>query len=225
MALNFGGLTPANYLKSSGPVIGTMVPCTVACWINAMDNTGTRELICLTHYPTGTAIMDLSANYTGTATINPYFLTADDASGGFTANNTALNIPTTGWHHIVGVLPNTTNCIVYFDGGNKTTSSGGTALAGVAVSNCAIGVKWYTTVAAYAKGNIAFPAIWNVALTDAEIAALAKGISPKKIRPSALKSYARLIGASPEPDLRGWTWARNGNPTPAYVANPRVYAP
>ncbi len=38
-------------------------------------------------------------------------------------------------------------------------------------------------------GNIAHAAIWNVALTDAEVLELANGIIPTRIRPQSLISY------------------------------------
>lgn len=50
-------------------------------------------------------------------------------------------------------------------------------------------------------------AIWNAALSPAEVGALAKGVSPLLIRPANLKGYWPLWGASsPEADLSG-----NGN--------------
>ena len=57
------------------------------------------------------------------------------------------------------------------------------------------------------SGRIAEAAIWNVALADAEIAALARGIKPNHIRPGNLVLYCPLWGThGPEIDLSG-----NGN--------------
>jgi hypothetical protein len=36
-------------------------------------------------------------------------------------------------------------------------------------------------------------AVWNAALTDAEVAILATGFSPKKVRPQSLVFYAPLV--------------------------------
>lgn len=56
-------------------------------------------------------------------------------------------------------------------------------------------------------GRLAEVGIWDVALSDAEIAALATGVSPLLIRPANLKGYWPVYGSgSPEADLSG-----NGN--------------
>lgn len=56
-----------------------------------------------------------------------------------------------------------------------------------------------------ASGRVAEVAVWNVALTDAEVAALAKGASPLKVRPVGLAAYYPLwgVGEAGEPDLSG----------------------
>ena len=62
--------------------------------------------------------------------------------------------------------------------------------------------------------------MWNAALTDAEIASLAKGYKPTRIRPQSLVFYAPLIRDLQ--DTRGSLAITNNNS--ATVANhPRVY--
>lgn len=56
-------------------------------------------------------------------------------------------------------------------------------------------------------GRLADAAFWNAALFAGEVAALARGVSPLRIRPTALLGYWPLFGVgSPEPDYSG-----NGN--------------
>ena len=63
--------------------------------------------------------------------------------------------------------------------------------------------------------------VWNVALTAAEIASLAKGMTPDKIRPQNLVFYAPLVRNLI--DQKGGLALTNNNG--ATVANhPRVYA-
>jgi hypothetical protein len=63
--------------------------------------------------------------------------------------------------------------------------------------------------------------IWNVALTDAEVASLAKGMTCDKVRPQSLVFYAPLVRSLQ--DVRGGLTITNNNT--ATVANhPRVYA-
>jgi hypothetical protein len=76
----------------------------------------------------------------------------------------------------------------------------------------------------YFSGLIAEAGIWSVALTAAEIASLAKGISPLSIRPASLLAYWPLIGqTSPEIDFHG----RFEMTVSGAVADdhPRVYMP
>lgn len=62
------------------------------------------------------------------------------------------------------------------------------------------------------RGDLAEVAIWSVALTAAEMLALAKGVSPLRVRPASLFMYIPIFGvADPEADLSGN--ARNGTVT------------
>ena len=71
------------------------------------------------------------------------------------------------------------------------------------------------------NGDLAEVGIWNAALTAAEIASLAKGMTCDKVRPQSLVFYAPLIRNLQ--DVRGGLTITNHNT--ATVANhPRVYA-
>jgi hypothetical protein len=70
-------------------------------------------------------------------------------------------------------------------------------------------------------GQIAEVGIWNVALTAAEIASLADGMTCDKVRPQSLVFYAPLVRDLQ--DVRGGLTITNNNT--ATVANhPRIYA-
>ena len=76
-------------------------------------------------------------------------------------------------------------------------------------------------VSGFYNGQAAEVGIWNVALTDAEIASLADGMTCDKVRPQSLVFYAPLIRDLQ--DVRGGLTITNNNG--ATVANhPRVYA-
>lgn len=53
------------------------------------------------------------------------------------------------------------------------------------------------------SGDVAHVALWNVALTDDEVASLAAGVSPLRMRRDALIAYWPVGGQSPEPDVVG----------------------
>lgn len=72
-------------------------------------------------------------------------------------------------------------------------------------------------------GAIAEVGIWNVALSDSDVALLAKGVSPLMVHPESLVFYAPLIGQySPEIELRS---ARNLTltGTPTQSAHPPIF--
>ena len=84
-----------------------------------------------------------------------------------------------------------------------------------------VGARRATTIALHYTGRIADAAIWNVALTAAEIASLADGMTCDKVRPQSLVFYAPLIRDLQ--DVRGGLTITNNNT--ATVANhPPVYA-
>jgi hypothetical protein len=72
----------------------------------------------------------------------------------------------------------------------------------------------------YALAQIAEVGIWNADLTAAEIASLAKGMTPNKVRPQSLVFYAPLVRDLT--DQKGGLTITNNNA--ATVANhPRIY--
>lgn len=84
-----------------------------------------------------------------------------------------------------------------------------------------IGVLFRVTAVAYFTGITAECAIWNVVLTSAEIASLAKGFSPRRIRPQSRVFYAPLIRNIQDLQKALALTPVNG---PTVAAHPRVYA-
>lgn len=128
----------------------------------------------------------------------------------------------TNWRHIAGVFTPSTRQELFVDGSSVSaiTSSvpagvhSGTAPLFIGRQNDAVTNNIW-------DGDIAETAIWNAALTAAEIASLAKGMTPDKIRPQNLVFYAPLVRDLQ--DVRGGLTITNNNG--ATVANhPRVYA-
>jgi hypothetical protein len=66
-------------------------------------------------------------------------------------------------------------------------------------------------------------ALWNIALSDADVASLALGIHPFLVHPSALVAYWPLMGASsPEPNLKSNTATMAINGSLSQAVNPRL---
>jgi hypothetical protein len=125
----------------------------------------------------------------------------------------AANSSTGAWNHACGVVASTSSRTAYLNGGNSGTDATGTS----AISTCnqmAIGAYYSgggLTAGFYLDGSIAEAAIWNVALTAAEVAVLGKGYSPLLIRPSALVFYAPLVRELQ--DIRGGRVLTNNSTT------------
>ena len=70
------------------------------------------------------------------------------------------------------------------------------------------------------NGQVGEVGVWNVALTAAEIASLAKGVTCDKVRPQSLVFYAPLVRELI--DVRGGRTITNNN-TATVAVHPRVY--
>lgn len=133
-----------------------------------------------------------------------------------TASSPVLSLNT--WNHVAVVFSGTsgssTLIACYTNGTDKQTTAT-TFTTPTGLDRTTMGCLRRTSPTSFANGRLAEPAIWNVALNDAEVLALSKGVSPLKIQPAALVSYPPLWGLhSPEIDLvkSGATWTLSGTP-------------
>ena len=146
----------------------------------------------------------------------------------FRHNGGNIRFPASGLNiqqHLAAVVPSgattTDDVLVYIDGASVagTRNAGSNRTLVTAAANLLIGkaIPGSTTVF---DGQIAEVGAWDVALTAAEIASLAKGITCDKARPQSLKFYAPLIRDLQ--DVKGGLTITNNNG--ATVADhPRVY--
>jgi hypothetical protein len=123
------------------------------------------------------------------------------------------------WQHTVGVFESPSLRRLCVNGGTFATS---TVNVGVqnAPNEIRIGADWNTTLGNFFGGDIAEVGVWNVALTQQECTALARGMTCDKIRPQNLVFYAPLVRDLI--DQKGGLTITNNNG--ATVANhPRIY--
>jgi Concanavalin A-like lectin/glucanases superfamily len=120
---------------------------------------------------------------------------------------TSTTISADTWFHMMATI-DTSMRKVYLNGGGTGTSTGSSSPSGIA--NLVLGadrVFFGFGDPAYFNGwkkNLAEAAIWDIVLSDEEVAILASGISPLLVRPDHLVSYWPLIGCQdPEIDAFG----------------------
>lgn len=122
--------------------------------------------------------------------------------------------------HAAGVFASATSRTFFFNGTQVATNTNDVGTQS-AFTETLIGTRRAASIGLYYTGNISEVGIWNAALTAAEIASLAKGMTCDKVRPQSLVYYAPLVRDLI--DQKGGLTITNNNG--ATVANhPRVYA-
>jgi len=202
----------SQYLIRSSAVV-TAAPWTIAAWFNTDDGTSDQGIF---------AICDTSAWQWS------MLYARGTASRTVAVSNTAGIFATTGtysadaWHHACHVETSSTSRAVYLDGGGKGTNTSSTAPTGI--DNATVGCRALGNgVYNYFSGAIAEAAIWNAALTDAEVAILAQGYSPLFVRPESLVGYWPLIRDTDDDIVGGYSMTPTNAPTVA--PHPRIIYP
>lgn len=217
------GWSTSNYLSASDAA-ATAPPLTMAAWGLVTGAVGTNMTIMTLTTATGGSGQDLHALQLDGSTSGRVRATSNDTGGAASAVATAAPSANT-WFHAAGVWSATNSRAAFLNGGNKGTNT--TSKTVPSSNRTAIGVNGIATPgqAFSSTGLLAEAAIWNAALTDAEIAVLATGVSPLAVRPGSLVAYWPLIGKnSPENNLRsGGTMAITGSLSAA--AHPRIIMP
>jgi hypothetical protein len=147
--------------------------------------------------------------------------TAPTATG-FPWSTNTLTVNT--WHHCA-LTASTTNRDVWLNGtktGNTEVIGNFSTLAETTVG----GFKAGATNVHNISGRVAEVGIWDVVLTDDELLALSKGVSPLLIRPTSLKAYWPMLDSA-APDVDRWNAGYNLTPvnSPTMADHPLVFYP
>jgi hypothetical protein len=190
--------TAASSMRLSAAAIQiSAYPFTMSIWFrpNGSTSGGFRTLFALnkadaTGFSRYEIYTDLSLG------VNVFRHDNSNATGG-AVTTAALTSGT--WGHCCAVFTSSTSATIYLDGGNSATDT--TAVAFDNPDRTTIGQDERGALN-YTEGDLAEAAIWDVALTAAEIASLAKKKSPTSVRHGSLVNYAQIIGRnSPEMDV------------------------
>jgi hypothetical protein len=199
---NTGG--SANYLEFSGTPPVNAVPLSMACWFNVPDVTNYYALVAVLKFANAGTDDYFSIGANGAGAGDPVFAeVANSAAYAGASSGTGYTANT--WNHACGVFTANNSRSAYCNGGTVgNNSTNRTPVAG-SIDRTQVGsfVAQSGTFSPI-NGSIAEVGIWNVALTAAEVAELARGYSPALVRPQSLIAYWPLVGGySPEISLRG----------------------
>lgn len=174
-------------------------PVTVACWAYCNNYTANHSCIAIGNLSASPRLNYMGLGFGGLETGDPVIWQPSE-SGGASATRTTTGYTTGTWHHLAGVTSSETSHAVYIDGGSKGTTSGHIEFP--TVNRTTIGSLAYSGGRVwYLNGGVLWVAIWNVALTDDEVASLAAGAHPTMIRPDALVFFTPLGGFDGDHDL------------------------
>ena len=210
MAVTFSG--SGQYL-TNGTLGVTAMPMSFACWYNPASIGVTSGIMTL-GIPSGSqdnyfALIGASAT-----------LRAQQSQAGsalLAASSNSLTLST--WYHCVAVF-SSSGQTVYLNG---TAVSNGTSNTPATPTLAAIGaLLQHIGETDPANGTIAYPAMWNIALSAGNVTSLyngGSGADPRGVQAANLVSFSTLDGTGPWEDWQlNSTWTTTGTPTA--VANP-----
>jgi hypothetical protein len=187
MAYSFDGTD--DYIEASSAAV-TAAPLTMACWFRPVNTTTNFSLMSLSVNTGATDRFVLQA--AGAVAGDPVRLQITQAG---TTSNTAVSASgytANNWWHAAGVFTSSTSRKAYISGVGGTADTTNLTPSGVNRT----GIGYHITSGSrtvFTNGRIAEAAIWNEALNDDEIAALANGFRPSLIRPNKLVFYVPLV--------------------------------
>jgi hypothetical protein len=190
MAIDFNG-TSEYYHETVGAVSG--LPFTLACWFNKDNATSNQVLVSVSDDTKSWHLAWLGAG--GAETGDPVVLVTAENIGAIRVDPTTSGFSASQWTHACGVWTSSTSRKVFINGGSAgtgTTSSNPAGFNTTGYGAAENGPAPASFIQPFG-GLLAEVGIWSAALTDAEVASLADGFSPAKIRPQSLVRYRPFV--------------------------------
>lgn len=198
----------------SAPVTAT--PLTMAGWFNTDNAAAEQIIVSIVDASLGNQMFAIHAR--GSEAGDP--VSAFTFGGGYRQALSTTGYTTGVWHHACGVFASPTSRAAYIDGGSKGTNTDSQTPSGI--DRTSIGRLGDSSPGFYMSGYLADIAIWNAALTDAEVASLGEGFSPLLIRPQSLVMYLPLIREIQDV-VGGLAFTNNGSTVADHI--PKLYLP
>jgi len=188
---------------------------TLACWFNRKTLGSGAQFLLSVNATSLTSFNGIAGLGSG----QPSLAAVSNAGSGAGIATASSSYSLNQWNHACGVFESSTSRKILLNGGSSVTNSTSRNVSGQ--NNISIGTRFAAGAqGAFANALIAEAGIWNVALTDDEIASLAKGMTCNLVRPQSLVFYAPLIRELQ--DIKGGLTLTNNN-TATVVDHTRVY--
>lgn len=168
-ALDFNGTT--DKILATTAVV-TASPMTMCAWAMIDAVTADRAIGSISDTGSGTSFFTLIFKNTGD--LAEWWANSTAAGAGESVSSTT--IAAAAWRLLCGAELAINSRAVWLDGGSKGTNV--TSVTPTSIDATAIGVRKRSTEDMFWDGKIASFAIWNRALSDAEVLSLSKGFSP-----------------------------------------------
>ena len=136
-------------------------------------------------------------------TLDKFSATANSTSGTLdqtAASNNGSGIVTGQWYHVAAVYTNTSSRTIYINGGHSVNSIVNIVTTPADFTQTSLGAEFYNG-AFYNEldGYIAYPTIWNVALSSGDVTSLwngGSGADPRTIESGSVVSFSLLSEVS-----------------------------
>lgn len=201
------------YFRNTAPV--TAPPFTMSAWGYSTSLTAGQNVLVLNSQSTGAAFgLSLEGNVAGDP-LNFYAFQTTVRNA-----QTSNSFNSNAWNHCCGVATSTTDRKSYLNGNTASSGSSTASEVPTNINRTSIGTYYGTIVDSPLLGGVAECAIWNAALTQAEVVALSKGMSAKLVRPQSLVFY--FPGIRAVVDLKNAA-AITSIGSPGVIAHPGIY--
>lgn len=197
MARSFNGTT--QYLIGSNPSV-TSYPLTISAWCQySSGGLALAVSLCDASVDDDDQILFQIRESGATR-----FFAAASLGSSFQRADATTDIAAGGWFHGVARYGSTTDREIYTNGVSEASNTSNDGLIFANIDRLGIVCRCQSTIDSFFGGDMGDVAIWDVSLDDREIAALATGVRPNRIRRDSLVHWWPLWGVhSPEIDLMG----------------------
>jgi hypothetical protein len=205
MSLSFTAAS-SQYMSTTSPPI-TAAPFTVCYWFKV-------PTVTVSQYPFGLGNSADTGQYfglfpAGTVALDPVRFVVNASANSNVDTTTSFTANT--WHHACAVEAAANDHRAYLDGAGKQTE--GTTRNVTGINRMSVGALLRTTASNYLDGLVAHLAIWDRALTDAEVLGLAGGDNPLAVQAADLVYYNTFLTTASVDVIGALSLTNNGTVT------------